>query len=113
VDVWIEQDDAGPRIRVHTHSGAGSRDTYTDAVESMLAHPWCGRDADLDFTSTYADLWFRPDPAQLDPTRHGALAELDPVDSTLSSSTGIRRARARRATSPAPTGCPSDATTTK
>ena len=81
-DAWVERDGDAPVIRIHTRNGGGNREDYADAITSMQAHPWYDRDEDDDFDSTYADFYFRPDPAQLDPATAARLVEMagDPVD---------------------------------
>lgn len=81
-DAWVERDGDSPVIRVHTRNGGGNRESYEDEIESMQDHPWYVRDADDDFDSTYADFYFRPDPAQIDvdTARHLVESAGDPVD---------------------------------
>lgn len=81
-DAWVEHEGDDLLIRVHTRNGGGNREDYDDP--SMQEHPWYVRDADDDFDSTYADYWFRPDLAALDPNVASALVEMAqaPVDMT-------------------------------
>jgi hypothetical protein len=81
-DIWVERDGDSPVIRLHTRNGGGNREDYEDAIESMRAHPWFVRDVDDDFDPTYADFYFRPDPAQIDQPTMMALVQAagDPVD---------------------------------
>lgn len=91
-DAWVEHDGDDLVIRVHTRNGGGNRECWCSdepctcgcprANESMEAHPWYVRDEDDDFDSTYADFWFRPELAALDPEVARALVAMAqaPVD---------------------------------
>lgn len=60
-DVWVEGEGDELVIRVHTRIGGGNRDEYADQWDEYRAMPTFLRDADDDYDSTYADLYFRPD----------------------------------------------------
>jgi hypothetical protein len=79
-DAWVEHEGDRLLIRIHTRNGGGNREDYDDP--SMQAHPWYVRDEDGDFDSTYADYWFAPPLAELDPDVAKALVEMaqPPVD---------------------------------
>lgn len=81
-DAWVERDGDTLAIRVHTRTGGGNREDYEDENGSLQDHPWYLRDADDDFDPTYADFYFRPDPAQIDTETGRKLVEMagDPVD---------------------------------
>jgi hypothetical protein len=83
-DAWVERqvDQDLLLIRVHTRNGGGNREDQAEAIESMQAHPWYVSDADDDFDYTYADFYFKPDVANLDPTILDTLATaaIEPVD---------------------------------
>lgn len=46
-------------IVVHTRNGGGNREDYEDVFDEMSGHPWYSHDADDDFDSTYANIYFR------------------------------------------------------
>jgi hypothetical protein len=60
-DAWVEKDGDAIVIRVHTRVGGGNREAHASAIDSLRAHPWYVRDDDMDFDTTYADFYFRPD----------------------------------------------------
>ena len=54
-DVYVEDG----CIVVHTRNGGGNREDYEDVFDEMSTHPWYVRDADEDFDSTYANIYFK------------------------------------------------------
>lgn len=77
-DAWVEAHGDDLLIRVHTRNGGGNRECWgcddepctcgvPVANDQMQAHPWYVRDADDDYDPTYADFYFRPDLASIDP----------------------------------------------
>lgn len=46
-------------IAVYTRNGGGNREDYEGVFEALAAHPCYLRDADDDFDSTYATIFFR------------------------------------------------------
>lgn len=59
-DMWVEIEGDWLSIRVHTRNGGNNRADQKAAIDSMRAHPWFTRDADMGFDNTYADFWFTP-----------------------------------------------------
>jgi hypothetical protein len=53
-DVYVEDN----FIVVHTRCGGGNREAYTDMFDRVSSHTWYSHDADSDFDSTYADIYF-------------------------------------------------------
>lgn len=49
----------GGEIAVYTRCGGGNREDYQEVFDEMAEHPCYLRDADDDFDSTYATIWFR------------------------------------------------------
>lgn len=45
-------------IVVHTRNGGGNREEYEYVFDEMQLHPWYSHDADCEFDSTYADIYF-------------------------------------------------------
>lgn len=90
-DAWVEQAGDAIAIRVHTRTGGGNRECWCDgddhicygeANDAMTLHPWYVMDEDDDFDATYADWYFRVDPAGVDNETMQALVALaqPPVD---------------------------------
>lgn len=77
-DAWVEIEGDWLAIRVHTRNGGGNRKDQAEAIESMRAHPWFDRDADMGFDPTYADFWFVP-PHEVVLPEEFAGAEIDVI----------------------------------
>jgi hypothetical protein len=47
------------QIAVYTRNGGGNREEYQDVIDALAQHPCYVRDADDEFDSTYATIYFR------------------------------------------------------
>lgn len=60
-DVFVEDG----YIVVHTRCGGGNRESYEYVFDEMSDHPWYSHDADCDFDSTYANIYFKVPDAEM------------------------------------------------
>jgi hypothetical protein len=57
-DTWIRMDGGEPFVVIHTRTGGGNREAYTEQNAAIAEHPlYCG-DCDDDFDSTFANFTF-------------------------------------------------------
>lgn len=56
-DIWVDKNFT--EVTVHTRTGGGNREAYTEQNALMSTHPLYLRDSDDSFDSTFADFVFR------------------------------------------------------